>query len=148
MPIMRWNPFELIPARMGWRWPSRWAGWEDLLAPSLSGWWPRMDVYSKGKDLVIKAEVPGASPEDISVDLEDNVLTISGKRAHEEEVREDDYYRRECAYGSFCRSIPLPKGVTEKDITARLKDGVLEVVVKGAGEAAPPRRRIPIQKGD
>lgn len=148
MPIAKWSPLGFLSGRFGWPGPARWLGLEEMMRMPAAEWWPNMDVYSKGKDLVIRVEVPGASPEDIAVDLAENQLTISGKRVHEEEVKEDDYYRRECSFGSFCRTIPLPKEVKEKDISAKLKDGVLEVVVKGAGSMAPPKKRIPIEKAD
>jgi HSP20 family protein len=140
MPIMRWDRFGILPRR--------WFGAGDLFEEPLAQWWPSMDIYSKGNDLVIRAEVPGARAEDIDIHLDDDILTISGKRAHEEEVSEENFYRKECAYGSFCRTIPLPKGTKEDDVSAKLKDGVLEVVVKGAGKAIPPRKKIPIQRAD
>jgi len=148
MAIIRWNPFGFPPRRVGWQGAMGWPDIGDAFGPPFTQWWPSMDIYSKEDDLVIKAEVPGAGQEDIDINLEDDLLTISGKRAHEEEVKEGDYYRKECAFGSFCRTIPLPKGVKEEDISARLKDGVLEVVVKGAGTSAPPKKRIPIERAD
>lgn len=147
MAIVKWNPFGFLPSRVGLRSTMRWPEIGEAFGVPFAQW-PSMDIYSKGDDLVIKAEVPGSSPEDIDIDLEDDVLTISGKRTHEEEVEEDDYYRKECAYGSFCRNIQLPKGIGEEDVSAKLKDGLLEVVVKGAGASAPPKKRIPIEKGD
>jgi HSP20 family protein len=148
MAVVRWNPFGFLPSRIGWQGALRWPDPNDAFGTPFTQWWPSMDIYSKDDDLVIKAEVPGALPQDIDVDLDDDVLTISGKRAHEEEVEEDDYYRKECAFGSFCRTIPLPKGVKEEDISAKLKDGVLEVVVKGAGTSVPTKKKIPVEKGD
>jgi len=145
MSIMRWNPLNLAPR--GWWEPRIWR-WPDIAElfdfPSLRGW-PSMDIYSEGKDLVVKMELPGMKAEDISIDLNEDRLSISGKQVHEEEVREEEYYRKERFAGSFSRVVPLPKEVGEDDIKADMKDGLLTVRVKGAGKAVPGRKRIPVE---
>ncbi|MDD5748316.1 MAG: Hsp20/alpha crystallin family protein [Actinomycetota bacterium] len=149
MAPMRWDPFDefRFPAPRRRLHPlSQW--FEDFPeAPWLEKeWFPKVDVFDKGNDLVIKAEVPGVKPEDIGVTLEDGALTIRGKSEKEEKVERDDYYRLERSYGSFMRSIPVPRGVKESDITAESSDGVLEVRLKGAaklGKAA--RKAIPVK---
>ncbi|ABG03976.1 heat shock protein Hsp20 [Rubrobacter xylanophilus DSM 9941] len=111
-------------------------------------WAPAIDVYSKDGDLVIKAELPGMKPEDVDITLQEGVLTISGERKAEEEREGAGYFVRERRYGSFRRSMRLPEGVDESKIHARFEDGVLEVVVEGAGAVTEPRRiQIEAPKG-
>ncbi|MCX7821589.1 MAG: Hsp20/alpha crystallin family protein [Brevinematales bacterium] len=88
---------------------------------------PRVDVYEKNNNIVVKADIPGIDEKDLSVELEGNVLTISGKKEEEKEVKEKNYHRIERSYGSFCRSITLPDGIEADKISAEYKKGVLTV---------------------
>lgn len=146
MSIMRWSPLSLVPhtwwePRM-WRWPDI----GGLLDSSILKGWPSMDIYSEGEDLVVKMELPGMKSGDVDVSLDKDHLSISGKRVHEEKVEEENYFRRERYAGSFSRSIPLPREVSEGDVKAEMKDGLLTVRVKGIGSAIPGRKRIPIEE--
>jgi HSP20 family protein len=110
-------------------------------------WSPAVDVFTRGKDLVVRAELPGVNPEkDIDVSYADGMLTISGERRHQDKVEDQDFYRFESSYGSFLRRIPLPESVKVDDIRAVYEDGVLEVVVPGAASMTTPKR-IPISAG-
>ncbi len=145
MSLVRWSPFSLLPFR---GWFSRGWLWDDLEShPWFGGfsWWPSMDVYSEKGDMVIKMELPDMDPEDIDIDLSDSCLTISGRHVREETEEDKNYYRRERFAGSFTRHIPLPSEVRESDVTARLRKGVLEVRIKGAGKEVSGRKKIPIQ---
>jgi len=93
---------------------------------------------------VIKMDLSEYKEEDIDISLEDSCLTISGKHEREEETEDKNYYRKECYSGSFSRRIQLPKEVKEEDVSAGLKEGVLEVRVKGAGTAIEGKKKIPI----
>lgn len=109
-------------------WPSRWprlSAWEGPRADLIRA--PAVDVYEEGDHVVVKAEIPGASKEDIEVAVNDSVLTIHGQKERREEVREDKYYRSERSYGSFTRSVGLPSEVQAGKATATFTDGVLEV---------------------
>ncbi|MGC8764787.1 MAG: Hsp20/alpha crystallin family protein [Brevinematia bacterium] len=88
---------------------------------------PRVDVYEKDNQIVVKADVPGINEKDLSVELEGNVLTISGKKEEEKEVKEKNYHRIERSYGSFCRSITLPEGIESDKVSAEYKKGVLTI---------------------
>ena len=105
---------------------------------------PAADVFARGDDLVIRFELPGIDPvKDVALTLTDDELTIKGERKHEKEVKEEGYYRKETFSGSFERRIPLPVGVTEKDVKATYTDGVLEVVVtRGAKPETKPKARV------
>ena len=98
------------------------------------GWTPSIDLVREKDRYVLRADVPGIKPDEIKIDVEDGVLTISGEHTEEKEEKEEkekdkDYVRRERRYGSFSRSMTLPKGVEPDDIEATSKDGVLEVVI-------------------
>jgi HSP20 family protein len=93
----------------------------------LAGWKPTVDIYESNGETVIQAELPGVKKEDISVDVKDNRLTIKGQRSQDEEVKEDNYYRRERLFGSFQRAFTLPGDVEPDDVKAEFKDGVLKV---------------------
>lgn len=114
----------------------------SLLAPER--WWPAraismrmpsLDVYEEKDAMVVKAELPGMKKEEIEVNLAGQTLTIKGEKKQEEEVKEEDYYRRERSYGSFARSVELPCEVKSDQITASFKDGVLEIRMPKTEEA-------------
>jgi len=92
-------------------------------------WRPMVDTYEKDDAIVVNAELPGVNKEDISVDVKNNILTISGERKHEEDVNEDKYFRKERFYGKFQRSFTLPDNVDSEKVDAAYKDGVLEVTI-------------------
>lgn len=113
---------------------------------------PVCDVFAREGDLVLRLEIPGVDPEkDVTIAIEDEVLVVHGERETKEEVKEQDFYRMESAYGSFERRLPIPEGVDEDTIRATYTDGVLEVVLPGAVPKAeepeapePETRTIPI----
>ena len=105
-----------------------------------TAWVPTTDVFAKGDDLVIRVSLSGVYPEDVNVTLSNGVLTISGERRSEPDEQEVSFYARERYYGAFRRSVTLPAGVDEDDISADYENGLLEIVVRGAAAAAEPRR--------
>jgi HSP20 family protein len=90
---------------------------------------PAIDVERGDKALTVRADVPGVSPEDIKIEVDDGVLTISGEHEERSEKSEKNYLRRERRHGSFSRSMALPAGVDPSRIKAKTKDGVVEVTV-------------------
>jgi HSP20 family protein len=92
-------------------------------------WAPDIEVERKGKELRIRADLPGLKPEDIEVDLDDGVLTISGERKHEQREEREGVFRTERSYGRFVRSLQVPDGLDESDISATFRNGVLEITV-------------------
>jgi HSP20 family protein len=101
---------------------------------SLGMWNPAVDLYEKDDHFVIKAELPGVDRQDIRIDLKDRVLTLSGERTQEQEVKEENYYRQERSYGKFQRAFRLPADVDSDKIKAEFKDGVLQVEVPKPNE--------------
>jgi HSP20 family protein len=88
---------------------------------------PRMDVFKKENELVVKADLPGMKKEDVHVAIEEGDLILKGERKEEKEVKEDDFYKAECFYGSFYRRLPLNFEVAPDKVNAKFTDGVLEV---------------------
>ena len=92
-------------------------------------WNPAVDLYEKDDHFMIKAELPGVDKKDIKIDLQDRLLTLSGERTYDNEVKEENYYRRERSYGKFQRAFTLPADVDSDKIKAEFKDGVLQIEV-------------------
>ncbi len=109
-------------------------------------WAPQVELFQRGDQLVVRADLPGLSPDDVHVDVEDDVLTIEGERRNEYESggEEQGFYRTERSYGSFFRAIPLPEGVNPEEAQASFQDGVLEVTVPLPKEEKRRARRIPV----
>jgi HSP20 family protein len=105
----------------------------------MGSWYPAVDMFDDGDKIVIKAELPGMDKKDISVDIEDRVLTLSGERNYENEVKEENYYRRERASGTFKRAFNLPADVNSDEIKADFKDGVLKIEIPKP-EAKKPKQ--------
>ena len=109
-------------------------------------WIPSMDLLEGPDHFIVRADIPGVSDENLSVELEDNVLTISGEREAQSEEREEGYHRRERAIGRFARSLTLPEGVEPESISARLEKGVLELRIPKPEQRKP--RRVAINVGE
>lgn len=107
---------------------------------------PTVDVFRRGDDLVVRAELPGIDPKkDVKVTLTDEQLSISGERKQTSEVKKEHYYRSESSYGSFERTVPLPEGIDESQIACTYENGVLEVVVHEGAKSATPATAKPIE---
>lgn len=98
-----------------------------------------LDMYQTKDNLVVKSTIAGVRPEDIDVTVNDNVLTISGERTQQDEVREKDYYLQECYWGEFSRSVELPEEFDAEGISAEIKDGILTVVIPKSEKAKPKK---------
>lgn len=105
-------------------------------------WSPAVDLYEKDDHFVIKAELPGVDKKDISIDLKDRVLTLSGERSFENEVQEENYYRKERSYGKFQRAFTLPADVDSDKIKAEFKDGLLKIEVPKPEQQKPKQVTI------
>ncbi len=117
---------------------NRLANGEDLG----TGWIPAVDVHDNDEAYVFTAELPGLDKDDISITLENNVLTVSGERKFEDEAKGDNYRRIERAYGSFSRSFTLPSQVDQQKVSAEFKKGLLHISVPKAEQAKPKQIQI------
>jgi HSP20 family protein len=148
-----WRPFrELIPFRdfesmrneMDRLWDSFFEG-GTLKGEDGREWLPSLDVAETKNEIVVKAEVPGLEPKDIDISLSDGLLTIKGEKKQEREEKEENYHLVERSYGSFTRSIRLPKEVQSDKINASYKNGVLKVVLPKSEEAKKKEVKIKVQ---
>jgi HSP20 family protein len=108
----------------------------------MTNWHPMVDIYDRGEKIVIKAELPGLEKKDISIDVKDRVLTLKGERAYDNETKDEEYYRRERAYGKFQRSFTLPDGLDPEKINADYKDGLLSVEIPKSEKEKPKQITI------
>jgi HSP20 family molecular chaperone IbpA len=105
-----------------------------------SSWAPQVEVLQRGNNLVLRADLPGLRREDVHLEVDDGMLTISGERRYESESDEEGLYHSERSYGRFSRSIPLPPGTDGEAVEARFTDGVLEVTLPLPQEQSRARR--------
>jgi HSP20 family protein len=109
-------------------------------------WIPAMDLVETDEHFVLKADLPGLAEDDVNIEVEDNVLTVSGERKAEHEDKREGYVRVERSYGAFRRSLTLPEGIDPEAVTANFDKGVLEVRIPKPEERKP--RKVAIQVGD
>jgi HSP20 family protein len=116
-------------------------------SPTARRWIPPMDLIETGDSYVVCADLPGISEEDLTIQLEDNVLTISGVRNPEHARRQDGHYRLERAFGAFSRSLTLPDGIDPDAVRARVDRGVLQVEIPKPEQKKPRQVQIAIDSG-
>jgi len=109
-------------------------------------WAPPIEVLERDHQLVVRAELPGLSKDDVKVEVMDDMLTIAGERRDEHEENRQGYRHSERRYGRFFRRLPLPEGVKAEDIRATFQNGVLEITMP-APQPEPRGRRIEVQEG-
>lgn len=150
MAMVRWDPLRDLMTlqnrinQMLTDSPQRWGGYTGG-DDAYGSWIPPVDIFERGDDLVIRAEMPGLRREDIDVRVEENTLVLTGERKSEHEVEEGKAYRMERTFGACNRRFALPTTVDPTKIRARYQDGVLEIVLPKAEEAKP--RKIQIDVG-
>jgi HSP20 family protein len=115
-------------------------------ASSARRWIPAMDLVETGEEYVLTADLPGLTQDDISLEFEDNVLTVAGERKAEHTERNEGYYRLERASGTFSRSLTLPDGVDADAVKASFDKGVLEVRIPKPEQRKP--KKVAIQVGE
>jgi len=141
--------FEDFGLESGWHMPkllrrSRKLLGRDEFAPL--EWSPRVDVVQREGQLVIRADLPGLSKDDVKVEVGDDAITIEGERKQEKKEEREGYYYSECSYGSFYRAIPLPEGADASKTTAEFHNGVLEVTVPAPSRPEPKARRLEVKE--
>ena len=114
----------------------------------VTSWVPKVDVVRRGNELVVRADLPGVKPDDVTVEISDDAITISGERQDEHAEARGDIYRFERTYGAFFREIPLPEGAIVDLAKASFKGGVLEITVPAPPEQVSRGRRLEIAQGD
>jgi HSP20 family protein len=149
MPIVRWEPFQDIPAPqkefnrfIREAFPRLFGGGE----PSTRIWAPPVDIYETDSALVLKADLPGVDPKDVDIRVENGVLYLKGERKFEKEVKEENYHRVERSYGAFTRSFSLPSSIDTEQVKAEYKDGQLTLTMPKREEAKPKTVRIEVEQ--
>ena len=128
MPIVRWDPFRDF----------------GFTAPNNS-WMPPVDIFQTGEhELVLKAELPDMSREDIDINIENFVLTIRGEKKVAADVKSDQYHHVERRYGTFSRSFSLPQTVDPSRVSAEYRNGVLSVKLPLRDEAKPRSIKVDV----
>ncbi|HYZ81980.1 MAG TPA: Hsp20/alpha crystallin family protein [Solirubrobacteraceae bacterium] len=149
MAIVRWEPlreFSTLQNEMNRLFNTVF----DTPAPVGNGgtmrrWLPAMDLVETEDHFVLRADLPGLSEEDVNIEVEDRVLTISGERKAEHELSKEGYHRVERAFGAFSRSLTLPEGIDPGAVEATFDRGVLEIRIPKPEERKP--RKVTIGVG-
>jgi len=125
-------------------------GW---LAPVFKGqfgdglWSPQIEMLERNGELVVRADLPGLTKDDVKVELTDNAITIEGERKGENEEKGEGYYRSERSYGKFYRRLPVPEGVNANQANATFNNGVLEITMPAPKHVEQKSRRLEINEG-
>jgi HSP20 family protein len=150
MAIVRWEPLRELSSLQNEMNRLFNTAFDAPAAPGNGGtmrrWVPAMDLLETADHFVLRADLPGMTQDDVKIELEDSTLTVSGERRSEHEDKQEGYYRVERAFGSFSRSLTLPKGIDADAVTASFENGVLEIRVPKPEERKP--RRISIAVGE
>jgi HSP20 family protein len=141
-----WDPFrelEAMSSRLNQLFrPGMDSGEREALAGV--DWAPSVNISETEAAYVIRADLPGVTKENITVHVENGVLSLRGERQHREEQKNEKFHRVESSYGSFLRRFTLPDDVREDDVNAEMKDGCLEVTMPKSGEKKPKARSIEV----
>lgn len=155
MALIRWEPLGEIESmrRMMDRmvdqiWPTANRGMGGLPTLDVTRVFaPNVEVFTTDKDVVVTAELPGIDPDEVTVEITEDLVHIAGEMKREEEIREDNYFRTERQYGQFERLLPLPSRVKDQDAVATFKHGVLTIRAPLAEEVKKPQvRKLQIEK--
>jgi HSP20 family protein len=140
MSIVRWEPFRdfmTLREAMDRLFEESFVGRRPSGVPTLAEGTLAVDMYETDDAAVVKTAVPGVKPENIDITISGTTLTISGETKEEEEVKEENYIRRERRLGSFSRSVVLPESLKADEAEASFEDGVLTLTIPKAPEAKP-----------
>ena len=146
MTIVRWEPFRELSSLQSEMNRLFNTAFDAPAGTQARRWAPAMDLLETDEQFVLRADLPGMTESDVNIELEDNVLTVSGERKSEHESNGEGFHRVERLFGSFSRSLTLPRGVDPAAVTAQFDRGVLEVRIPKPEERKP--RRIEISGGD
>jgi HSP20 family protein len=108
-------------------------------------WAPQVETMRRGDRFVVRADLPGINKDDVNVEVDNDVLSISGERRSEQRDEREGFFRSERSYGSFYRAIPLPEAVSADQVEAKFNDGVLEISLPAPKRAERKTRKIPIR---
>ena len=110
-------------------------------------WAPQIEMFERGGQLIVHADLPGLRKDDVKVELFDDAVTIEGERRNQRDEKQEGFYRSERSYGRFFRRVPLPQGVNTDDAKASFRDGVLEVTMPAPKSKSKAARKLEIGDG-
>ncbi len=139
--ITPWRPFRELE-RMRREMDRLWSDVFTPAAPSELGWAPSVDVSETKDAILVRAEIPGMDVKDIDISIVGDTLTIKGEKKQKVEEKDENYYRIECSYGSFTRSLRLPTTVDADKVQARYEKGVLNIQLPKKEEAKPKQIEV------
>jgi HSP20 family protein len=125
--------------------PGARSGWGLGPRMGAENWIPSIEVFQRNNELVVRADLPGLTKENVKVEVAENTLTLQGERKREQEEEREGIYRSERSYGSFRRVIELPQGTITDQAKASFKDGVLEITIPTPPEQVRRGRRLDIK---
>lgn len=141
------NPFEFmrrLNSEMDRLFESHLGGEAQETGVGATTWMPRIERFQHDNQLIVRAELPGLTKDDVTINVDDGTLEISGERRQDEEDQSDGTWWSERSYGSFYRAIPLPDGVNEDQITAKFENGILNVTVPLPQQATRKAKKVDI----
>ena len=139
--LVRWEPFRDI-AQVQSEMSRLFDGLLSNRGRATQGWVPALDVWETDGEVVYAFDLPGLAKDEISIEVGDDTLTVTGERRRETKEEGDRFFRYERRYGSFSRAVGLPAGVDDSKIVADYENGVLEVHVPKPEEAKPRRIQL------
>lgn len=145
MAIVRWDPtreVDSLQSEVNRVFDAFFGSGSGQAAAPARRWVPAMDLVETDEHLVLRADLPGLSEEDVAIEIKDGVLTVSGERRAEHEEKSEGFYRVERSFGSFSRSMTLPQGIEAEQVAAEFDNGVLEVRIPKPAERKPHRVAI------
>jgi HSP20 family protein len=139
--LVRWEPFRDIAALQSEM--SRFMnGLLEGNGRTTQSWVPALDVWETESEIVYGLDLPGIAEDQISVELDEGALTVSAERSRTQEESDERFYRFERRFGTFSRTFGVPQGVSESDVSAVYKDGVLELHVRKPEQPKPKRIQV------
>ena len=122
-------------------------GWSNSIGRDLglNVWSPQVEMFERKGELVVRADLPGLTKEDINVQVDDGGITIEGERRGQSEENRDGFYHSERHYGKFYRRLPLPEGINPEEANATFRDGVLEITMDVPKRKDTKPKRLSIQ---
>jgi HSP20 family protein len=148
VPVRReeYNPFAMLRHEMNTLFDNFFSGFEiEPFEKRFGAFSPSIDVKEDEKEIKVSAELPGMDDKDIDVSLTKDALTIKGEKKEKKEDKGKDYYRMERSYGSFSRTIALPKEIDTDKVKAEFKKGVLTVTLPKTAKAIKETKKIPVK---
>jgi len=107
-------------------------------------WVPEIEMFEQNGELIVRADLPGLTKDDVNIEIDNDAITIEGERRSEQKENREGFYRTERSYGKFYRRLPLPDGVEAENANATFRDGVLEITMDAPKRAESKPRKVAI----